>query len=80
MLTDTERKWVRELLCMQDGPNPKRITPDVLDVYAQKSEDDVRADIITYKAKKRDAINVRLAQLNTLIVTLQTQLNELDRG
>lgn len=74
MLTPQEKHWVRKIICSGDSP---MLTPELLKAYAEKSDEEVRTEIETFKESQRQALRVVIDQCDSSKEHYQEKLTQL---
>lgn len=65
-LTTQEKELLREVICLAP-----RVTPQILKDYLAKNDEEVRAIIADFKAKRTEFLNVQKARIEAELATLQ---------
>lgn len=87
-LTEQEKAIVRELLCNRVGQQAdekgvprmfrKPVTPEALKAFAEKTDEEARAEITLFLASKKKQVEAQLAKITTQKTALEGELAKFD--
>jgi len=83
MLTPQEKNDLREMICSQgkmgqQGMVPIQVTPEILATYATKSDDDIKNELVVFKAQKKIQLNKQYIQLVNKSDQIKAQLDAMN--
>jgi hypothetical protein len=87
-LTEQEKELVREMICNRFGQQNdekgvprmfrKPVTPATLKAFAEKTDEEVRAEITIFLGQKKRRLEAQLAKAEEQKVTIESELQKME--